>query len=431
LLADGLVDEEFARSAVVDFDTYTELVAPWEPERVGAICGVRPDIVVRIAREFGEARPATIRCGIAAQQTRNGETFVRSLAALAIIGGHWRYRGGGLFVEANPVLSEQLAARPDLAPRKTRSLDMARLGEHLTSTSLEPPIRGLMVWTHNPAVTQPDAVRVREGLSREDLFTVVIEHFLTDTARYADVVLPSTTQLEHFDIVGAWGHHYISVNEAAVPPQGEAVSHGEIMRRLALRLGLDHPAFRETDEEIASAALPDAVSLDMLRKQGWYKTSPEPPTFGSGGPKLSIASEVTVPAVPAPGMLQLLTPKSHYFLNSSFGNMPRQRKAMKRPTLDMSTADAKTLGLNDGEEVEIANERAAIRAWLRVSDDVCSGVVALAGKWWGRSEDGSAVANLLTASSWSPGGQPAYNETFVRVTGVPVQEGAQAQTIPV
>jgi anaerobic selenocysteine-containing dehydrogenase len=418
LFAEGLVDTEFASSAVVDLGVYAEMVAPWEPERVGAICGVQPETIVRLAREFGEARPATIRCGIAPQQTRDGETFVRSLAALAIIGGHWQQPGGGLFVEANPLLGEQLAARPDLSPRTTRSLDMARLGEHLTSTALDPPIRGLMVWTHNPALTQPDAGRVRAGLAREDLFTVVVEHFLTDTARYADVVLPSTTQLEHFDIVGAWGHHYISLNEPAVEPEGEALSHGEIMRRLAPRLGLDHPALRETDEEIAAAALPDGVSLETLRETGWYKTEPPRPSFGNGGPHLSIAGDVPLPPVADPGLLQLLTPKSHYFLNSSFGNMPRQRKAMKRPTLDMSAADATALQLHDGQEVEIANDRAAIRAWLRVSDDICPGVVALAGKWWGRSDDGSAVANLLTASSWSPGGQPAYNETFVSVAGV-------------
>ena len=419
LFVEGLVDLPFARSAVADLDAYRKQVEPWTPERVSAVSGVAEDVVVGLAREFGAARPATIRCGIAPQQTQGGESFVRALAALAIIGGHWRHRGGGLFIEANPVLSEASAARPDLLPRATRSLDMARLGEHLTSTTLEPPLRALMVWNHNPAVTQPDSMRVREGLARDDLFTVVIEHFLTDTARYADVILPSTTQLEHFDIVGAWGHHYISLNERAVPPQGEALSHGEIMRRLAPRLGLDHPAFFETDEEIAATALPDHIRLSDLREQGWYKTTPAPPTFGDGAAPLMIAAEVPLPAsAPTTDMLQLLTPKSHYFLNSSFANMPRQRAAMKRPTLEMHVADAISRGLLDAQEVEIANERAAIRAWLRTTENICPGVVALAGKWWGDT-NGIPVANLLTASAWSPGGQPAYNDTFVRVIPAP------------
>jgi anaerobic selenocysteine-containing dehydrogenase len=369
--------------------------------------------IARLAREFAAARPATIRSGIALQQTQGGEAVVRGLAALAIIGGHWKYPGGGLFVAANPVLAESVAARPDLLPRASRSLDMARLGEHLTNPELQPPIHAMMVWNHNPAVTQPDATRVRRGLAREDLFTVVVEHFLTDTARYADVVLPSTTQLEHFDIVGAWGHHYISLNEAAVAAQGEAWSHGEIMRRLAPRLGLDHPALRESDEEIAASALPEGVSLKTLRAKGWLKTRPASPSFGTG---VSIAGEIPLPPLPpTPRMLQLLTPKSHFFLNSTFANMARQRKAMKRPTLEIHPRDAEARGLRDGQEVHVGNERATVRAWLEVTDAVCAGVVVLPGKWWGRAEQLGAVANLLTASAWSPGGQPAYNDTFVSV----------------
>jgi anaerobic selenocysteine-containing dehydrogenase len=415
MFADGAVDAEFAHSAVLDLDRYAAQVSTWPPERAAGICGVDAGTIARLAREFAAARPATIRCGIAPQQTQGGEAVVRGLAALAIIGGHWKYPGGGLFVTAHPVLSESVAARPDLLPRPSRSLDMARLGEHLANRELQPPIHAMMVWNHNPAVAQPDAARVRRGLSREDLFTVVVEHFLTDTARYADVVLPSTTQLEHFDVVGAWGHHYISLNEAAVPAQGEACSHGEIMRRLAPRLGLAHPALRESDEEIAAAALPEGVTLETLRAKGWFKTRPALPSFGDG---VSIAGEVTLPpSPPMPGMLQLLTPKSHFFLNSTFANMPRQRNAMERPTLMINPLDAEARDLADSQEVHIGNERATLRAWLEVTDAVCAGVVALPGKWWGRAEELGAVANLLTAPAWSPGGQPAYNDTFVSVTG--------------
>jgi anaerobic selenocysteine-containing dehydrogenase len=188
------------------------------------------------------------------------------------------------------------------------------------------------------------------------------------------------------------------------------------MRRLAPRLGLDHPAFRESDEQIAASALPDGVTLPGLRERGWMKTHPSPASFG--GSKLSIASEVPLPPVaPSPQMLQLLTPKSHFFLNSSFANMPRQRKRMKRPTLEMNVRDAEARSLSDGQEVVVGNERATLRAWLQVTDAICSGVVSLAGKWWGRAEEAGAVANLLTASAWSPGGQPAFNDTFVEVRG--------------
>lgn len=420
MLAEELADLDFARSVAVDLDELRQQVEPWSAARVAEVCELDETVVVRLARELAAARPAVIRCGIAPQQTVGGESFVRGLSTLAILGGHWRRRGGGLFIETSPVLDEQRAARPDLAPAGTRSLDLARLGEHLVSRTLAPPVMGLMIWGHNPAVTHSDASVVLEGLAREDLFTVSIEHFMTDTARYADVVLPSTTQLEHFDVVGAWGHHYISLNEQAVPPVAEALSHGEIMRRLAARLGLDDPAFRETDEQISAAALPEGVTLEAVRERGWLKNGPARPELG-GGPSLRLVSEIVPPPrSPSPDALQLLTPKSHYLLNSTFANMPRQRGAMKQPTLELHADDAEKRGIGEGDAVEIQNERGALRAVAHITEALHPGVVSLAGKWWsegGRRE--TAVGNLLSPRAFSPGGQPAYNDTFVYVSATP------------
>jgi anaerobic selenocysteine-containing dehydrogenase len=274
-----------------------------------------------------------------------------------------------------------------------------------------------MVFGTNPAVVQQDVSRVRAGLSRDDLFTVVVEHFLTDTARYADIVLPSTTQLEHFDINGAWGHHYVSVNNPAIPPLGESKSHGEMMRLLATRMRLDIPALRESDEEIARSALPDDISLEALKAEGWRKTFRARPELEAGSLRLS---GITVGDVPNRGTrLQLLTPKSHYFLNSSYVNLARQRRGMERPTLEINPADAEARGLGDGERVAIRNEQAEVTAWLRVVTSICPGVVSLTGKWWSHPMETSAVANLLTPSAWAPGGQPAYNDTFVDVVTAP------------
>lgn len=425
MLREGLADLEFAASVTNDLDAYRESVEPWTPGRVEAATDVPAEIVVRLAREFAAARPALIRLGVGPQQTVGGEETVRALSALAILGGHWRLPGGGLFVSPNPVMDEAAAARPDLRPRDGRSLDMARLGEHLTDEALNPPIRALFIWTMNPAVTQPDALRVRRGLARVDLFTVVVEHFMTDTARFADVVLPSTTQLEHFDILGSWGHFYISLNERAVAPLGEALSHGEIARRLAARLGLDHPAFQESDEEIAASALPVGITMGMLRERGFVKSPPPPPAFKSD---VRISAEIRIPPRPDNGRFQLLTPKSHFFLNSTFGNMPRQRAAMGRPTLEMHPEDAARAGLVDSELVEVRNERGTVRAWLKVTDVLHPGVVALPGKWWGEPAETSAVANLLTASAWAPHGQPAYNDVFVEVGQVESPEPALPAT---
>lgn len=407
MLEEGLADRAFASRAAIDFDAYCDEASRWSPRRAAAVCGLSEQDIVALALEFGRARPAAIRGGIAPQQTVSGEQFVRSLSALAVLGGHWQSPGGGLFVEANPVMNEAAAGLPSLGPAP-RMLDMARLGEHLTSAALDPPIHGLMVWGANPAVSQPDASRVRRGLARDDLFLVVAEHFLTDTARFADIVLPSTTQLEHFDVQGAWGHHYISVNLPAIAPLGESKSHGEIMRLLAPKLGLDDPAFRESDEQIAAAALPPAVMLDDLKTRGFVKSAPPRPVFGAGGTTVRIHE---VPMTPrAQGGLQLLTPKAHQFLNSTFVNMPRQQQAEGRPTLQMHPDDAALRQLEPGVEVCVHNQQGSITAMLRVSDDVCAGTVALPGKWWNVES-----SNLLTSMSYSPGGQPAFNDTYVEV----------------
>jgi anaerobic selenocysteine-containing dehydrogenase len=265
---------------------------------------------------------------------------------------------------------------------------------------------------------QQDVARVRAGLARDDLFTVVAEHFLTDTARYADIVLPSTTQLEHFDINGAWGHHYVSVNNPAIQPLGESKSHGEMMRLLATRLALDIPALHESDEEIAGSALPAGLSLESLKAEGWRKTPRARPELRPGSLRLS---GITAGDAPDRGnQLQLLTPKSHYFLNSSYVNLARQRRGMERPTLEMNALDAGTRGLGDGDRVAVRNERGEVAAWLRVGTSIRQGVVALTGKWWSHPSETGAVANFLTPSSWAPGGQPAYNDTFVDVIAAPL-----------
>jgi len=401
---EGLADLEYAAQVGSDLDAFREQVQPWTPARVGEACGVLPLTVTRLAREFATARPAVIRAGVAPQQTVGGEEFVRLLSALAILGGHWKLPGGGLFMEAYPVLTEAAAMRRDLMSGTPRSLDMARLGEHLTDTTLAPPIKGLMVWTMNPAVDQPNAGVIRQGLSRDDLFTVVIENFMTDTARFADILLPSTTQLEHFDLQGAWGHEYISINNPAIAPLGEARSHADIMRDLAPRM---------------ASTLPPGITVAELREKGWHKSPRGRPDPASAGRRLTLAGGVPLPPeAPRPGMFQLLTPKSHYFLNSSFANMPRQRQAMKRPTLEMCRSDAEKRGFIDGQHVRLHNDRGELTAWLQLTDGIVPGVVALPGKWWGVPAETGALANRLTPSAWAPGGQPAYNDTFVEVNVV-------------
>ncbi len=416
LVGEGLAQLDHAREWAADVDAYLLEVAAWPPDRVAAVCGIAKDEVVDLAREFGRASSAVIRAGIGPQQSVNGEAYVRALSALAIVGGHWSRPGGGLFVEAYPEFDINAAAGSELVQGSPRRLDISRLGVSLNDDALTPPIKGLMVWCMNPLVSLPDTHTVRRGFAREDLFTVVAEHFMTDTAAYADIVLPSTTQLEHFDILGAWGHQYISVNNPAVEPVGEAKSHGEMMRLIASAIGLQHPALSETDEQIAAASLPDWVNLNQLKADGWQKTYAEKPAPNPAA-KITLSGTTAQPQPHTPdSMLRMLTPKGHFFMNSSFANMPRQRMAMKRPGLDMHPEDAFERNLEDGQEISISNHQGTIRAELRITDSVRPGVVSLPGKWWSSPKETEAVANILSPSEWSPGGQPAYNDIFVNVT---------------
>ncbi len=419
LLDHGSADVEYAERVAMDVEDYRRQVAPWTPERVADVCGINSATVVRLAEEFGRARPALIRAGIGLQQSVVGDALMRALSALSILGGHWQHRGGGLFVEAYPDLHDWAATRPDLVAGEPRELDMGRLADTLTDDELAPPVQGLMVWGANPATVQVDAARMRHGLSRPDLFTVVVDHFLTDTARYADVVLPSTTQLEHFDLQGAWGHQYITVNLPAIAPLGESRTHGDILRGLAFAMELEHPALHESDREIAASALPDDLSLEELTEAGWVKR----PLPRFDGPPDGTRLALTDGPPPAPpsrpdGLLQLLTPKPHHFMNSTFANMERQRRAMKGPTVHLHPDDARRLALDDGAVVEVRNEGGAVRARLRVADEVIPGVAILPGKWWAQDVGGAGV-NALTPARSSPGGQPAYNDTFVSVAAAP------------
>lgn len=428
ILEEGLEDRGFVTRAATGLEGLRAQAAEWTPERVAVTCGVAAADVVDLARTYATTRPAAIRVGVAPQQTAAGAETLRAIAALPVLAGHWAFPGGGLFYMTFPRSRRGHVARPDLGPRDARSLDMSALGRALTDPTLDPPVKGLMIWCTNPAVVQPDAGRVREGLARDDLFTVVLEHFLTDTARYADIVLPSTTQLEHFDIVAPWGHHYLTVNHPAVAPLGEARSHGEVLRLLAARMGLDHPALQESDEELAASVLPPGVDLAELKARGWLKVSPGRPAFGPDGIQVRLDTGAPLPPEPpAPGLLQLLTPKAHAFLNSSFANMPRHRRAEQRPTLEMHPDDAAARGLKDGQRVVVRNARGAVEATLSVGDHIRPGVVALPGKWWagagaggtGEGSGADAVANVLTPGAWTAGGQPRFNDTFVEVAPVP------------
>ena len=242
LIRDGLVDDAWVAAHTTGFDELAESVAEWTPERAATATGLDAADIETLAREYGTIRPAAIRTLIGGEHHENGAMFFRTLACLPALVGAWNDRGGGLAASVGSwqglLFDEDALDRPDLlGERSPRWFNMSRLGEALTDS--DPPIHALVVWNSNPLVIVPNAELTRRGLERDDLFTIVHEQFLTDTARYADFVLPATTQIESTDVVPAWGHLWMGWNEAAIEPLGEAVNNGELFRRIAQRDGAD------------------------------------------------------------------------------------------------------------------------------------------------------------------------------------------------
>ena len=416
LLETGLADLEWRRCGSNDFEAYraergaVDLAARGGSDRAERSCRSPTG-----ARLSPAASPALIRAGIAPQQAENGEAFVRGLSALAILGGHWRHRGGGLSILSMPRCTRPSAARPILSPASRAASTSQNSGE--ISTSATPPVKGLMVWSANPAVTQIDAPRVKRGLdARRSVHGGVRSLHHRYGAVHADIVLPATTQFEHFDVQGAWGHHYVLANDARDRAAwARRAAAAPSCAGLAEKLGLDHPALKESDEEIAASALPEGWPLDDLawRTAGGNRLRRVPAT----ALERAVAHFGWSHRGAAPrrcGRLQLLTPKSHYFLNSTFANMPRHQASQGQPAITLNAGDAARLGLVQGSRVAVKSGGEALELVLKVSDAVRPGVATMEGKWWEQDKPLAAM-NLLTPSRWSPAGQPAYNEVFVTV----------------
>ena len=280
IVAEGLVDQDYVEKYTVGYDELKERAEQFPPEKVAEITGIPAEDVRKLAREFATTQPSVIRMGVAIERHAGGGNAVRALSCLPALVGSWRHCGGGILhmpIWAFPVNWDALS-RPDWITPGTQVINQWRLGQALTGTlPLKTPIRSLVVYNSNPMVVVQEQELVERGLARDDLFTVVSEQFMTDTALYADIVLPATTQLEQFDIMFSWGHLYLTLNEPAIAPLGEAVPNTELFRRLAGAMGLDDPFWKRTDEEMAVAALdwssPALNGIDMasLRKTGYAR----------------------------------------------------------------------------------------------------------------------------------------------------------------
>ena len=430
LVRDGLVDDEYVRSYTNGFDELAARVKEWTPSRAAAVCGVDADEIERLAHAYGTTTPAFIRTLIGAEHHTAGAMFYRTLACLPTITGQWRHRGGGLarsvgtWSGVNVDDSVFDAAGP--APGR-RGLSVNHLGRSLTDDTLAPPVQALVVWNGNPLVSAPNAGLIRRGLERDDLFCVVSEQFMTDTARYADVIFPATTQIEQTDVVPAWGHLYLGWNDAAIEPMGEAVPNTELWRRLARALGFTEPELFTDDETLLASALRD-VDIEAMRRDGFVRLSVAEDFrpyadggFATASGRAELGGDLWPTDVPAPSGLPfaLLTPKQHTrFLNTSYSHGHGALEG--GPFVEIDPADAARLGITDGDRVRVFNERGELHLPARVSDRVRPGVVAVPWGWWSEHHDDGATANELTndeLADW--GGGVAFYDTRVDLALAP------------
>jgi anaerobic selenocysteine-containing dehydrogenase len=439
IISEDLVDSDYVDRYATGFHLLAEHVTAWTPERAEAATGVPADDIRLLAREYAGTRPSFIRTLIGAEHHENGAMFFRALACLPVLTGAWRDLGGGL-ARSVGVWSEVNVDDSVFNPAESvvrRGISMNELGRALTG-DLDPPVSVLFVWNGNPAVTVPNSHLVRSGLQRDDLFTVVSEQFLTDTARFADVVFPATTQLEQLDVVASWGHLYLGWNEPAILPRGESVPNTELWRRLAAAFGMEGDDLYQSDEELMTSALV-GVDVAALRARGFVRLDlPDRLTpyveggFDTAGGKAELWSQALEQAglpglpdyrePPAGGLpLVLLTPKRHTrFLNSSYAVLPGHAGPEGGPFLEIHPEDAASRNIEDDTLVEVHNDGGCLRLRARLTDRVPVGVVAAPFGWQAADHGGDGVANSLTPDTptdW--GGGVAYSDARVEVTAVP------------
>jgi anaerobic selenocysteine-containing dehydrogenase len=447
--AEGKEDRGFIAERTLGWDAFQRRIGEFPPARVAGITGIPAETIVALGRRLAETRPTGIRIGIGLQRHGGGGMAVRTISCIPGVTGDWRFAGGGVCYDTRGHFGLNWPAlwRDDLRRRPARALHMTRLGEGLLEVD-DPPVKVLFIYASNPAASVPHQTKVRHGLAREDLFTVVVDHFRTDTTRYADIVLPATMAIEHADLLIAYGHLYVAWNEPAVSPPGECLPTTEIFRRLARRLGLDEPALYDSDEEMARQVLQSGhpslhgITLETLKARGSIRLNlPDPfvpfaTAFPTPSGKLEFVSERMAQAGldPVAGYtppyeassrdsafahgypLALVTPADHYFLNSIFANVPRQQRRSGVTTLLIHPDDAAPRRIAAGDEVRVGNARGAFFAVAEVTDRVRPGVVASPkGRWPGDAKGGTTVNATVDERDSDMGGGAVYHDNRVRV----------------
>jgi anaerobic selenocysteine-containing dehydrogenase len=453
LVTEGLIHRDYIERATLGFAELAEHVKGYAPDEMAPIIGLPAETIVRFARRYGATPRTFIRAGIGLSRHDNGGMTCRTLACLPALTGAYADPHGGALLSSGGAFELDLAAfeRPDLVPAPTRTINMIRLGRALTDPTLTPPVKALYVYSSNPAAVCPNQELVLRGLAREDLFTVVHEQVLTDTAHHADIVLPATTSMEHLDVYRSFGQFYLQLAEPVIPPVGEARSNWDVCAALARAVGVpDAEAhYARGPEAAVRAALaggaPAVRAITWERLQAEKSVRLELPRpylpFANGAPtpsgKVEFVSAMLarqgLPALPtwAPLTegpqrgdvtrypLQAIVPPNRFFLNSSFSQSDRLRRRQGTPTVMMSSEDAAARGIADGDVVRAETARGAARFAARITDATRPGVVVIEGIWWHRFHPGGRGVNVLTDDRVADmGGGPTFHSNLVQITRV-------------
>jgi anaerobic selenocysteine-containing dehydrogenase len=454
LIREGWLDRDYIERHTLGFDALAARAAEFNPQRVARLCGIAAADVESLARDYWEIRPAAIRLNYGMQRARGGGNAVRAVASLPALAGHWRDPAGGVLLSSSGMFHKDHVAlqRPDLLmgadgrPRQPRTINMSTIGHDLLHA--DPPIEALVVYNSNPVAVAPQSADVARGFARDDLFTVVLEHFRTDTADYADYVLPATTQLEHTDVHAAYGHLYLLANNPAIEPLGEALPNSEIFRRLAAAMRFTEPCFAETDDEIAAQAFVRAgptadYDWERLKRDGWQRLAvPQryapfaDGAFPTPSGKCEFFSQrladlgadplpAYVPPYEGPGSnaalaarfpLAIISPPARNFLNSTFVNVQSLRDTEGEPHLEIHPDDAAPRGVRTGERVRVFNERGSFELAARVTDRARRGVVVALSIWWKKLARDGRNANEVTHQRLTDIGRaPAFYDCLVQV----------------
>jgi anaerobic selenocysteine-containing dehydrogenase len=444
LVANDWLDHDYIDRYTDGWEELHARALPWTPERTAAACGISAGEVQGLAQAYGTAKRAAIRLNYGMQRVRGGGSAVRLIAALPCLTGAWRDRAGGLLLSAggwSQVRSDALE-RPDLLRgRNPRTVNMSTIGDALLAEPdpvFGPRIEALIVYNSNPVAVAPQSGKVVRGFAREDLFTVVLEQFQTDTADYADFVLPATTQLEHFDVHKSYGHTYLLTNEPAIAPLGEARPNTEVFRQLAQRLGFHEACFADTDVEIGAQAFGGEVDFDKMRRDGWVRQAIADAPFAAGGfhtangraqfapRELGVAdylppyeSVQSAPVLAQRYPLAMISPPARHFLNSSFVNVRSLRSIEGEPLLEIHPQDAARRGLVDGAIVRTFNDRGEYRCKVAISERARPGVVVGLGVWWRKlGPEGTNVNELTNQRLTDIGRGPTFYDCLVEVAAL-------------